>query len=93
MSYREQKKYLEFLKSHERKFDRKELEDYKMFVKRQKDDEDFDSVSLKRLKELYDKYNVPVDRSKFDSFFKKWRSSFLVIKKPSTKFISTYICF
>ncbi len=71
MSYREQKKYLEFLKSHERKFDGKELEDYKMFVKRQKDDEDFDSVSMKRLKEMYDKYNVPVDRSKFDSFFKK----------------------
>jgi len=71
MSYRDQKKYLDFLKSHERKFRRKELEDYKSFVKRQKDDEDFDSISMKRLKEMYDKYNVRVDRSKFDSFFKK----------------------
>lgn len=71
MSYREQKKYLELLKSHEHKFKGKELEDYKMFVKRQKDDEDFDSISMKRLKEIYDKYNVSVDRSKFDSFFKK----------------------
>ena len=71
MSYRDQKKYLVFLKSYERNFDRKELEDYKMFVKRQKDDEDFDSISMKRLKEMYDKYNVRVDRSKFDSFFKK----------------------
>jgi hypothetical protein len=42
-----------------------------MFVKRHKDEEEFDSVSMKRLKELYDKYNIPVDKSKYDSFFKK----------------------
>jgi hypothetical protein len=71
MSYRDQQKYIEILKKYERKFDKKESEDYKMFLKRQKDDEDFDTVSMKRLKELYDKYNVPVDKSKYDSFFKK----------------------
>ena len=71
MAFREQQKYLDLLKKYERKFDRKEAEEYKMFVKRQKDDEDFDSISLKRLKELFDKYNVPVDKSKYDSFFKK----------------------
>jgi hypothetical protein len=26
---------------------------------------------MKRLKELFDKYNVPVDKSKYDAFFKK----------------------
>lgn len=71
MSYRDQQKYLELLKKHERDFDRNELEDYKKFVKMQKDEEDFDSLSLARLKEIYDKYNVPVDRSKYDAFFKK----------------------
>ena len=71
MSFREQQKYLDSLKKFERKFDRKEAEEYKMFVKMHKDDEDFDSLSLKRLKELYDKYNVLVDKSKYDSFFKK----------------------
>ena len=71
MSFREQQKYLETLRKYERKFDRKEADDYKMFLKMQKDDEDFDSLSLNRLKELYDKYNVPVDKSKYDSFFKK----------------------
>jgi hypothetical protein len=71
MSYRDQQKYIETLKKYERKFDRKESEDFKMFLKRQKDEEDFDTVSMKRLKELYDKYNVPVDKSKYDSFFKK----------------------
>lgn len=71
MSYRDQQKYIEILKKYERKFDRKESEDFKMFLKRQKDEEDFDTVSMKRLKEFYDKYNVPVDKSKYDSFFKK----------------------
>lgn len=71
MAFREQQKYLDLLKKYERKFDRKEAEDYKMFLKMQKDDEDFDSISLRRLKELYDKYNVPIDKSKYDSFFKK----------------------
>ncbi len=71
MAYRDQQKYIETLKKHERKFDRKESEDFKMFLKRQKDEEDFDTVSMKRLKELYDKYNVPIDKSKYDSFFKK----------------------
>ncbi len=70
-SYREQQKLLDSLKKYERKFDRKEYEEYKMFLKRQKDDEDFDSVSMKRLKELHDKYFEPVDKSKFDKFFKK----------------------
>lgn len=71
MSYRDQKKYLEELKKHERNFTREEAEMYKMFLKRQKDDEDFDSVSMKKLKSLYEKYFSPVDKSKYDHFFKK----------------------
>jgi hypothetical protein len=71
MSYRDQQKYIEALRRHERQFTPKETEEYKMFVKRHKDEEEFDTVSFKRLEELYDKYNVPVDIHKFDSFFKK----------------------
>ncbi len=71
MSFREQQKYLDTLKKYESKFSHKDAEEYKMLSKMQKDDEDFDSLSLNRLKELYDKYNVPVDKSKYDSFFKK----------------------
>jgi hypothetical protein len=67
MSYREQQKLLDALKKYERELTGKELDDYKMFVKRQKDDEDFDSVSMRRLKELYDKYNKPADFSKSNS--------------------------
>ncbi|MCS7052321.1 MAG: hypothetical protein NZM09_01165 [Ignavibacterium sp.] len=42
-----------------------------MFVKRQKDGEEFDSLSMKRLKELYDKYYEKKDISKLDELFKK----------------------
>jgi len=71
MSYREQQKYIEALKRFERNFNGQETEEYKIFIKRQKHDEDFDSLSMKRLKELHDKYIKPVDKSKYDSFFKK----------------------
>ena len=71
MSYRDQQKYLDELRKYEKKFDHNELEDYKMFVKMHKDEEEFDSVSLQRLTELYEKYYQPVDRHKYDSFFKK----------------------
>ncbi len=74
MSFRDQTKYLEFLKKFERKFERKEAEDFKMFLKMHKDEEDFDSINMNKLKSLYDKYNTPVDRSKYDAFFKKKES-------------------
>ena len=71
MSYRDQAKYLDFLRKFEHKFDRQESEDFKMYVKMQKDEEEFDSITMKNLKALYDKFNVPVDLSKYDAFFKK----------------------
>ncbi|HQF43379.1 MAG TPA: hypothetical protein PK073_10750 [Ignavibacteriaceae bacterium] len=75
MAFRDQQKFLDYLKKFESRMERKELEDYKMFVKRQKDDEDFDTISMKRLKELYDKYYTSVDKSKFDNLFKKSNES------------------
>ncbi|MBK7227305.1 MAG: hypothetical protein IPH97_00160 [Ignavibacteriales bacterium] len=75
MAYRDQQKYLDYLKRFEAKMDRVELEDYKKFVKRQKDDEDFDTVSMKRLKDIYDKFFVSVDKSKYDHLFKKSNES------------------
>ncbi len=75
LAYRDQQKYLDFLKRFENKMDRNELEDYKKFVKRQKDDEDFDTVSMKRLKDIYGKFFTPVDKSKYDHLFKKSNES------------------
>lgn len=70
-SHRDQKKYLDALKKYERNFSRQELDEYKMFIKRDKDEEELDSIAMNRLKELYDKYYKPVDTSKYEKFFKK----------------------
>lgn len=71
MSLRDQKKYFEALKRYERKFDSKENDIYKVLVKRHKDDEDLDSISMAKLKELYEKYYLNRERKNYDSFFKK----------------------
>lgn len=71
MSLREQKRYFEILKKYERKFNPKELEDYKMLVKRDKDDEDLDKLSMQRLIELYEKYHVNREKKNLDYLFKK----------------------
>ncbi|MFZ6032858.1 MAG: hypothetical protein ACOYVE_06065 [Melioribacter sp.] len=71
MSYREQKKYFEILKRYERKFDPREREDYKMLLKRHKDDEDLDKLSFERLETLYIKYHVNREKVNLDHLFKK----------------------
>ena len=71
MSFRDQQKYLDLLKKYERNFSPEDKYVYDIFVKRNKDDEDFDTLSMKKLKDLHDKYYVPVDKSKFDALFKK----------------------
>lgn len=71
MGSREQKKYFEALKRYEKKFDSKELYDYKMFLKRDKDDEDLDKLSLEKLKALYEKYYLNREKRNYDSFFAK----------------------
>ena len=58
MRYTDQKKYIEALRRYERRFSSEELKDYKMFVKRHKDEEDLDNIAFGKLKDLYNKYFV-----------------------------------
>lgn len=69
MSQREQNKFFETLKRYERKFESKELEDYKMLLKRHKDDEDLDKLSMERLKKLYNKYYMNREKKNYDNLF------------------------
>ncbi len=71
MAFRDQQKYLEALKKYERKFTREENDMYKLYQKMHKDEEDFDTVSLRNLQDLYEKYYVPADRSKLEDLFRK----------------------
>lgn len=71
MAFKDQQKYLDALRRYERQFTREETEMYKLFQKMHKDEEDFDTVSLRKLQDLYEKYYVPADRSKLENLFKK----------------------
>ncbi len=70
MAHRDQKKYIETLKRYKNKMDSKERQQYKMFVKRHKDDEDLDKLSMAKLENWYQKYHVNRERKNFDHFFK-----------------------
>lgn len=68
--FREQKNLMEQLTKLQAKLSWSELSEFKMFIKRQKDDEEFDSLSMKRLRELVARYEVKRDKSAFDNLFK-----------------------
>lgn len=70
MSFREQREMIENLRDFESKMTRDELEDFRMFVKRHKDDEELDTLSMKRLTELHDRYYVKRPRKPFIDPFK-----------------------
>ncbi|MCX7874683.1 MAG: hypothetical protein N2321_00805 [Melioribacteraceae bacterium] len=71
MRIKEQKTYLETLKKYERKFESKELDLYKMLLKRHKDDEELDKLSMEKLKNLYTKYHLNREKKNYDHLFKK----------------------
>jgi hypothetical protein len=52
----DQKKMIEALRYKTSKMLPKDRYDYDMYVKRDKDDEDLDSISLKRLHEIFEMY-------------------------------------
>lgn len=52
----EQHKIIEALKDYYKKMNRYESDEFEMFRKRNYDDEDLDSLSKKKLIELYEKY-------------------------------------
>lgn len=56
MTYVDQHKMVEALKDFAHRMKGRDAYDFEMFVKRDKDDETLDSLSLKRLKELYKAY-------------------------------------
>jgi len=71
MSFRDQKKFLTELKRFEWKMTPKEKDEFKMFIKRDKDEEEFDTVSFAKLKSIFDKYISNQPKKNFDHFFNK----------------------
>ncbi len=56
MSYVEQHKMIEDLKDHAHRMKGRDEYDFDMLLKRDKDDETIDSLSFKRLQQLYETY-------------------------------------
>ncbi|HCV44199.1 MAG TPA: hypothetical protein DGH68_11995 [Bacteroidetes bacterium] len=61
MTHGEQHKLILELKDYTRRMKRRDLDEFEMFEKRDKDDEDLDKVSRQRLLVLYETY-VPVQK-------------------------------
>ena len=61
MNHADQHQMIQELMDYSRKMKRSDQEDFDMFVKRDKDDEDLDQISTRRLRQLYELY-VPVRR-------------------------------
>ncbi|MBI2419601.1 MAG: hypothetical protein HYV28_17200 [Ignavibacteriales bacterium] len=70
MAWREQKKFLDELKKFEPKMSEIDRDQYKMFVKREKDEEELDSLSMGRLREMHARYCIPAPKRDFNSLFK-----------------------
>ncbi len=58
----DQKKMIAALRYKTSRMLSKDRFDYDMYVKRDKDDEDLDSLSMKRLREIFDKYADAKDK-------------------------------
>lgn len=50
----------------------KDLYDFEMFLKRDRDDEDLDALSIRRLEELHDKYVPKRTKQDLDVLLKKY---------------------
>lgn len=75
MQILEQKKILSELKFYENRMNKKEFEEYQMFIKRQKDDEDFDTISYKKLKELHKKFVIKKSREEAEKIFSELKKT------------------
>jgi hypothetical protein len=58
----EQRKMIEALRYKTSKMVAKDRYDYEMYAKREKDDEDLDLLSMKRLREIFEKYAEHKDK-------------------------------
>ena len=58
----DQRKMIEALRYKTSKMVSKDRYDYEMYAKREKDDEDLDSLSMKRLREIFEKYAEHKDK-------------------------------
>lgn len=72
MTYTEQKKIVQELKYYMSRMEKKELYDFEMMLKRIRDDEELDVLSVRRLEELQKKYIVKKTKQDIEALLKKY---------------------
>jgi len=72
MNRKEQRTLLAELRDAMDKMSREELDDFRMFRERDKDDEDLDLISQRRLEQLHTKYAVKKSPKDIDALLKKY---------------------
>ena len=72
MDLKEQRTFIRELRDAAEKMNREDLNDFRMFQKRDKDDEELDLLSQRRLEELHGKYVVRKSPKDIDSLLKKY---------------------
>ncbi|MBI3579268.1 MAG: hypothetical protein HY276_05655 [Ignavibacteriales bacterium] len=72
MTHVEQKKIIEELRGYVARMDRKEQYDFEMMLKRTRDDEELDTLTVRRLEELQKKYIVKKTKQDIEALLKKY---------------------
>lgn len=72
MTHVEQKKIVQELKDYISRMDKKERYDFEMMLKRTRDDEELDALSVRRLEELQKKYVVKKTKQDIEALLKKY---------------------
>ncbi len=60
------------LKDYQSKMERRDQYDFEMFMKRDKDDEELDSVSFRKLEEMHKRYVVRKTKKDIEEMLKKY---------------------
>lgn len=74
MSSRDENRYFDALRKYEKKLNKEESFQYKMLLKRHKDEEELDRLSLDFLKDLYVKYHLNREKKNIDDLLKKYQN-------------------
>ncbi len=71
MTKSEQSKLVRALKDYTNRMNQDDRRDFEMIAKRDHDDEDLDSIAVRRLEELHEKYVPRKSKADIETLFKK----------------------
>jgi hypothetical protein len=77
----DQRKMIQDLKDYASKMDRRERDEFEMFEKRSKDDEELDNLAFTRLQEMHKRYVAKKTKADIEAMLKKYSTGLNKDKK------------